>query len=263
MIAVPVTPVDLSMEHENSPDWPAWNAHFTASAQGPLPDLSSMPLLSPALRASLADSLAIFQLGESGEGRIAHQIDRVSLRGIDDDYRASLKRFVTEVGRHARILGQMVRGMGGKVLEKSWTEKVFRHGRRLMGVCLKLLVLLAAEVIAIVFYGVIAPRLPEGALRGAMEQITGDEDHHLNFHTDFFSTQVRTRFERLLFRATWWAGSSFTCGAVAWDHRQTLSLLEVPVRTLVRDAVAAIRRVESAVLAPRQASRKPLMASAA
>ncbi len=230
--------------------WSHWLSHFTDTARRPLPGLSAMPVLSPEAREALASSLAIFQLGESGEGRIAHQIDRAMLPGIDDDYRAALKLFVAEEGRHARILGRMVRGMGGELLEKSWTEAVFRHGRRLMGVRLKLLVLQAAEVIAIVFYGALIPHLPPGPLRDALDEITADEDHHLRFHAQFFATQTRTALSRAVFRTLWRAGASAACVAVAWDHRKTMHLLGVPRRALVSGAVREIRRVEDAVLQP-------------
>ncbi len=233
--------------------WSRWRVHFTDSAARPLPALSAMPVLSPAARSALAASLAIFQLGESGEGRIAHQIDRTALPGIDDDYRAALKLFVAEEGRHARILGRMVRAMGGELLSKSWTEAVFRHGRRLLGVRLKLLVLLAAEVIAIVFYGALTPALPVGPLRSALEEITADEDHHLRFHARFFATQTPTALSRAVFSTLWWAGASAACLAVAWDHRATLRLLGVPRRALLDGAVREIHRVQRAVCAAQSA----------
>ena len=72
--------------------WSGWRAHFERHALRPLPplrpDVAEVP---EAWRAPLARSLARFQVGESGEGRIAHEIDRAHLPGVDADYRASLR----------------------------------------------------------------------------------------------------------------------------------------------------------------------------
>jgi hypothetical protein len=110
-------------------------------ATRPLPDLGTQVRIrigAPELAASIARSLAKFQLGEAGEGRIAKEIDRARLPSIDADYRAALKLFVAEEGRHARLLGLAVRALGGSLLQKNWTEALFVRGRRLLGLRLKL-----------------------------------------------------------------------------------------------------------------------------
>ena len=131
--------------------WSSWRAHFERNALRPLPapprDCDGIP---QPWRAPLLRSLARFQVGEAGEGRIARQIDRVALPGVDDDYRVALKLFVREEGRHARILGDIIRAMGGSLLRGHWTEQAFVGARRLAGVRAKLLVLLAAEVVGTV-----------------------------------------------------------------------------------------------------------------
>ena len=228
-------------------DWAAWRQHFADRAHRPLPAVDGDLPLAEADRAALADSLAVFQLGESGEGRIAHQIDRAQLAGIDGDYRAALKLFVAEEGRHARILGQMVRAAGGRLLSQSWTEGLFRHGRRLMGVRLKLLVLLAAEVIAVVFYGAIARATAGSSLGAALVQIIEDEDHHLAFHLDFFRTQTRSLPRQALFLAAWWAVGAAACLVVAWDHRRCLKALGVAPKRLLQDCVAQLSRVSRGI----------------
>jgi hypothetical protein len=215
--------------------WRTWRRHFETNATRPIPSIGA-PELQAEQRSALARSLARFQLGESGEGRIAHEIDRATLPGVDDDYRHALKLFVKEEGRHARILGLMVNEVGGQVLARQWTERLFVHGRRLLGLRFKLLVLLAAEVVGITFYGALARALGPSPLRDTLLQICGDEEHHLAFHRDFFRAQAEAGGlgSRLLWCA-WWP-LAWTAGLmVLLDHRATLSALEVPRLQLVKE----------------------------
>lgn len=105
----------LLCSKERDMNWSTWKQHFENNVHRPLPEVA-VPALEETQHRALLHSLAKFQLGESGEGRIAHEIDRTELSGIDDDYRAALKRFIQEEGRHARILGTMVAALGGRVL---------------------------------------------------------------------------------------------------------------------------------------------------
>lgn len=205
-----------------SPDWAAWQARFAARASRPLPPVH-LPELPEAQRVALAASLATFQLGEAGEGRIAHQIQTWVHPSIDNHYRSSLGLFVREEARHGQLLGHMVRSLGGQRARHNWTEVLFRRGRRLLGIRLKLLVLLAAEVAAKVFYGVLAEGLPPSDLRDALLEIAQDEALHLDFHTAFFQAQVRGLGARCVFLGAWWAVSTAACLAVALDHRHTLA----------------------------------------
>jgi hypothetical protein len=182
----------------------------------------------------LAWSLARFQVGEAGEGRIARDIWRIRLRGIDDDYRNALGLFVKEEGRHARILSEMVRCLGGTLLAGSWTERLFVVARRLLDVRLKLLVLLAAEVVGIGFYGLCAGAFPSGPLRAALEQIRDDERAHLRFHRDFFQTEVSPGWRRRVFRIGWTLIGSAASLVVLLDHRRTLRTLGVPMAGAAR-----------------------------
>lgn len=211
---------------QNAMDWGGWRRHFERNARRALPEVE-VPAGLPAV---LARSLAKFQLGETGEGRIVGEIRRSTLPGIDDDYKESLALFVKEEGRHARILARIVRQMGGKILEREWTERLFTRGRRMMGMRTKLLTLLAAEVVGIGFYGLTARALPPGSLRATLEQIAGDEAAHLAFHCDFFRTQARSRVGRGVFLAGWWAIGGTACALVVLEHGATLAALGVPRR---------------------------------
>lgn len=226
--------------------WTPWRRHFERTAARPLPP-AAPPALDEARAAALLRSLRVFQLGETGEGRIVHQVRAADLPEIDDDYREALGLFVAEEGRHARILGRMIRSMGGQPLTHNWTHHLFEKGRRLLGVRTKLLVLLSAEVIAVGYYGALAERLPEGDARACLDQIRADEAHHLAFHAAFFRRSTSTQARRAAFVAAWAALAPTACAVVALDHRDTMRVFEVPVRELLArcatPAVDAVRAV--------------------
>jgi len=201
--------------------WSDYLRHFEQNARRPLPAVRP-EAMTPQRARALGRSLARFQLGEAGEGRIAHQIDSARLPGVDDDYRAALKLFVREEGRHARVLGLMVNALGAPMLSKQWTERLFVHARRLMGIRFKLLVLLAAEVIGICFYGALSTAVP-GSWASSLAQLCADEEVHLDFHCRFFSLQPGLAGEmlRLAWRPLGWLAAL----TVLLDHRRTLSAL--------------------------------------
>ncbi len=228
--------------------------HFEKNAQRPLPRVV-LPEATPH-RALLSASLARFQLGETGEGRIAQQIDRAVLPGVDADYRAALKLFVKEEGRHARILAEVVRGLGGELLHATTSSRLFTYGRRLAGIRLKLLVLLVAEVVSIVCYQTLAARLEAGELRDAVAQIAGDERHHLRFHMIFFRLQTdRSRAARALFSALVWMIGVCATVTVIVDHGPLFRALGTTRRRVAKNALRMIGVVERGVA--RQSSSSP------
>ena len=232
--------------------WTQWRSYFEMNARRALPeaprDIDRIP---PGWRAPLCASLARFQLGEGGEGRIAREIERAQMARIDEDYRAALKLFVKEEGRHARILAGMVRALGGELLGKSWSERLFVAGRRALGLRLKLLVLLVAEVVGLGFYALLAERLGGCSLGASLREIAEDEAQHLEFHADFFRTQVRGGATRWLFRGCWWTVAGLACAVLMVDHRGTLAALEIPRRRAARRLLGLVTRVDRRVLGGR------------
>lgn len=206
--------------------WSSWRTYFEANARRPVPVIDGSGV-APAWAGPLARSLAIFQVGEGGEGRVAREIERVQLAGIDDDYRVALKLFVREEGRHAKILAAMVRALGGETRRAAWSDRLFVRGRRLLGLRLKLLVLLAAEVVGLGFYGLLAEKLGACLIGQALGEIAEDERRHLEFHCEFFRGQVRGPVARAAFVAAWAAVAGAACAVVLFDHRATLRALAV------------------------------------
>ena len=212
--------------------WSRWRGHFERNRHRPLPPTSEAIDLPPAAAAALARSLARFQIGETGEGRIVGAIAQSEMPGIDDDYRRAVALFIAEEGRHAQILAGLVCALGGELLDTTWTARLFAGVRHLGGIRLKLLAMFAAEVVGAGFYRGLAAHLPPGPTRAALEQIAGDERAHLRFHRQFFATAARHGWRRLLFLAAWFPLAHAASMVVLWDHRHTLRALAIPRREL-------------------------------
>lgn len=232
--------------------WTHWRSYFETHARRPMPappaDIDAIPA---GWRGPLCASLAKFQLGEGGEGRIAREVQRGGLRGTDADYHAALGLFVKEEGRHARILAGMVRALGGELLRRHWTERLFVGGRRLLGLRLKLVVLLAAEVLGLGFYALLSRRLGTGAIAEQLREIAEDEGMHLEFHADLFRAQVGDRTAaRWVFRGVWWGVALLACAVLVLDHRRTLRALGVPVLAASARLLRLVALVDRRVLGP-------------
>lgn len=211
---------------ETRSDWTGWRQLFEARADRALPALEADHDYTQLPR-SLARSLAVFQLGESGGGTVIRQARQSRLPGVDADYARSLELFVAEENRHANVLAMCVRLLGGKLIRRNWTAKLFVFGRRLMGLRLKILVLLAAEVVGLCFYRLIAERLPPGSLKNWLLDLANDELDHLHLHCEFLRSQMQHPLQRLAFVAAW-RGLMFLSGLVVLiDHRRTLRDLDI------------------------------------
>jgi len=242
-------------------DWARWRERFAARQDRPLPALET-DLDYRQLPRSVARSLAVFQLGESGGGTVVDQARDSRLPGVNADYAEAVLLFVAEEHRHADILGMCVRLSGGKLLRRNWTSRLFVRGRRLMGLRLKVLVLLAAEVVGLVFYCQIARRLPAGVLRHWLEELVEDERMHLDFHCAFLRSQVHGRLGEFVFLGTWWLLMAAAGAAVLIDHHRTLRDLYID-RSEVRQAWSGYRQaVERRVLRDDHEATSPFLASA-
>lgn len=229
--------------------WGNWAKHFRKNADRPYPIVQEQVIgFIPQKRLPVAKSLAIFQLGEAGEGRIAKDIDHIHIYGVDPNYREALKLFVKEEGRHARILGDCVRALRGELIQSNWTEKLFLFGRRLIGTRLKLMVLLVAEVIGICFYKRIAEKIPFGSVKNALLHIAEDEEKHLIFHCTFFKIRLKNPITRGLFKIVWRFLSFVACISVLLDHRKTFKALEISIKDCYLQFMTISRNTEKKIL---------------
>ncbi len=214
--------------------WQDWARFFVCRSHRPLPaleqdrDYSTLP-------DSLARSLAIFQLGESGGGTIIRQALHNKLQGTNEYYAAALALFVEEEHRHANILAMCVRLLGGTLIRSNWTARLFVFARRLIGLRLKVVVLLAAEVVGLCYYHLLAIHLPPSRLRSQLLEIVEDERSHLYFHCDFLRSQTSTRWRKKVFVVVWRTVMFCAAVVVAVDHRKALRDLNIGLsRVLTR-----------------------------
>ena len=246
------TTVNIQMAQQTNParvSWARWRNFFELRKDRALPRLD--PRVDYAmLPRSVARSLAVFQLGESGGGTIVEQARSSALDTIDKDYVDALDMFVREEHRHANILAMCVRLMHGELISKNWTARLFVFGRRLVGLRLKVLVLLAAEVVGICYYSALAERLPPGPMRKWLRELVDDERSHLHFHCDFLRTQTQSGWRRRLFVVTWRSVMWAAAITVMIDHRQMLRDLRIERRDIWDRWMAIGRQAECLVTGP-------------
>ena len=234
------------MEKANR-NWAEWRRFFSERRDRTFPRLE-VDANYEYLPESLAKSLAIFQFGESGGGTVIEQARRSSLATVDPHYGEAMQLFVAEEHRHANLLAMCVRMLKGTLIRSNWTAKLFVFARRLMGLRLKVLVLLSAEVVGICYYHLIATRLPDSKLKGLLSQIVDDERAHLQFHCAFLRKQVTSPFRRRLFTIVWRATMIAAAIAVLIDHRAAIRDLDIGVRSVWNRWMAYSRLAERLVI---------------
>ncbi len=200
-------------------------------------------------RAAVARSLARFELGESGDGE---RIGRLARATGDAAYARSIELFVREEQAHARWLGRLRERFGGTRLQSHWSDTVFVVLRHLGGLRREICVLLAAELIALSYYRVLALACDDPLLDATCRRILLDERGHVAFHRatlghEFASMPAPARSAAIL---SWRAFVAVCAAVVAWDHRAVLELAGVSRRDFARDVRARAARLAVAVRSP-------------
>ena len=198
---------------------------------------------------SLGRSLAIFQLGESGGGTIVEQARASRLPQIDAYYAEAMALFVREEHRHADVLEICVRQLGAELIENNWTARLFLFSRRLIGLRLKVLVLLAAEVVGICYYHMIAAHLPKIVMRDWLQELVEDEQSHLDFHCCFLRGQTNRPWKRCLFVVVWRITMLLAAVAVLVDHRAAIRGLGISKAAIWRRWTTYSRLAERKIVA--------------
>jgi len=208
-----------------------WTHHFiTNRDRFVMPELGRNETLPEHVKTPLRRSLAVFQLGESGGGtRLMTYVRKVVRADKLTGYEEAVQLFVEEEQRHARLLAEMVRYLEGDLLQKQWTNSIFRWLRNHFGVEFNIQVLLIAELVAEVYFGMLYRRLDDKPLRSCCHRLLSDEMRHIAFHTEFLRERLEAMpaWWRSLWRAQFWCLHRITAAVVAWDHRDCLAAANV------------------------------------
>ncbi len=227
----------------------AWIQHFqTNAAVHDQIRFEDEPCTLPdPVRKAVAHSLAVFQLGESGSGsrlrRYAREVAPLeNFRG----YQRAIDLFICEEQAHSRLLARLVQHLGGTLLEKQWTNSVFRRFRFLVNLEFAIQVLLTAELIAEVYYGTLYLRAPDAGVQAACRQILRDEMRHLEFQRQFLAERVVTfgPVGRYLWQAQFRVVHAITSRVVAWDHRHCLKAIGTSMGAFAERCDAARKRFD-------------------
>jgi hypothetical protein len=170
----------------------------------------------------LGRSLAVFQIGESGDGsRLLAAAARQP-----EEFQSALRLFVEEEQEHARLLAVLLNALDQPLRQSHWTDTVFVNARRMMSLRTELLVLLAAEIIGDAYYRTVSGNVPDTAVADVLHRIADDEALHLAFHIDSLRRLCAdwSRSTNLLVRCVWTLLLTCTSMVVALGHRRVLRL---------------------------------------
>ena len=145
------------------------------------PEWNAPCLLPDDLRRTLAVSLSHFQLGETGGGTF---LMREASKEADAEDLAALDLFVQEEKEHARLLACMVRRLGGKLIQRHWTHRLFKLARRAGGFRFEIQMLLTAEIVGTAYYEKVQAGTGDIAVNAALGLMLRDEASHVAFHLD-------------------------------------------------------------------------------
>ena len=141
------------------------------------------------------------------------------------------------------------------LIQGNWTARLFVFGRRLLGLRLKVIVLLAAEIVGICYYHLLAIHLPPSKLRSQLLEIVEDERSHLFFHCDFLRSQTRKRWQKRIFIVVWRLVMAAAAVVVAIDHRRAIVDLGIGVRTVLTRWKSYSELAEALVVSDSQNNR--------
>jgi 4-hydroxy-3-methylbut-2-enyl diphosphate reductase len=223
----------------------AWCMHFRRNArrQAAIP-WETASQLTEAERQAVARSIAVFQLGESGEGRhVLRCAARHAREHNDPHYLPAMRLFIQEEQRHAALLGRFLDEAGLSRLPRDWSDGVFRWLRHQAGLELTINVLVTAEMLAKVYYAALRDATQCEALRVLCGQILRDEVAHVRFQCARIATlqERNPSWLRRVKRGAHAVLYAATTAVVWWTHHRVFNAAGWGTLGFVRRSISALR----------------------
>lgn len=231
--------------------FPRW-ARFFESNAWPVDALpwSETPTLAAAERMAIASSVQQFQLGEGAQGRgFVRRATAFAEREGEAAYVDALRLFIAEEQRHSAVLGRFMDLEGIARLDQHWIDNVFRRLRKLAGLELCVMVLVAAECISVPYYRALHDATASPLLRAICRRILTDESAHLLFQGAALGRIRAARTRRSIRVATPWLHRMILAGTLVAIWRGHAAVFERGGWSWTRvaaDSFAALDRVERA-----------------
>jgi hypothetical protein len=141
--------------------------------------------LSASERALIAGSIATFQLGEQSDGAaLRRTVERFAQAHDLPVLPRITELFVKEEQRHAALLKDFMESHDIPAKARDWTNVVFRSLRRQAGLELHVSVLIAAELIGIVYYRALEAATGCQRLKMLCRTLVADELAHVGFESE-------------------------------------------------------------------------------
>jgi hypothetical protein len=212
----------------------AWIAYYQSNTGSFLEPDWNQPCRLPegSARKALGESLAIFQLGETGDGSTLQKWAQRECRNDPNlqGYPAAVRLFIREENFHADLLSRMVVHLGGQLRTKHWAAWAFNRIRKLIPrLEYEIQILLSAELIARAYYALLARLVPEPSIQQCCARLVRDEIKHIAFHAEFFHERFAP-WSRLAVRVWQWQFKTLfrIAEMIVWsNHRQALTGLGV------------------------------------